>query len=69
MRYWRKWKMQKVTQYNKAYAATLGSVVTGLLLWANGYYGLNIEQSLVLAVGALITGGITYLMPNLPANG
>lgn len=59
--------MQKVTQYNKAYVATLGSVVTGLLLWANEYYGLNIDPTLVAGAGALITGYLTYLIPNMPS--
>ena len=57
--------MRTAMQYNKAYVAALGTLVTGLLLWADTRYNLNLGPELITVAGVVATGFFTWLIPNI----
>ena len=57
--------MEKVTDKNKAWVAGAGSLVTALVMWADTQYNLNLGPALIAGIGTVVTGFLTWFIPNI----
>lgn len=65
---WCGYKRERITimqQYNKAWVGTAGTLITGLLMWADTRYNLALGPALITAIGAAATGFFVWLVPNV----